>query len=95
MRPLEVLRKRLSRASDRQLLEAILERELIIMADLTNLSGALDQLSTDVSAKLDELLADIAALNPGDVITQDQIDALTAKVTAIDTTVTGTEPPAA
>lgn len=64
-----------------------------IMADLTNLSTALDSLgadtaaaAADVSAKLDALLADIAALSAG-TITQDQIDSLTTKAQAADAAV--------
>lgn len=93
--------------TDRQVLDLVLKGVVRIMADLSNLTAALDQLGTDVAsaaadvtAKLDELLADIAALEPGN-ITQDQIDALTAKATAadeavqaIDTAANGANPPA-
>ena len=82
-------------------------RDKRIMADLTNLTTALDQLgadsataTADVEAKLQELLDLIAGLSVGS-ITQAQIDELTAKaqaadaaVQAIDTAANAANPPA-
>jgi septal ring factor EnvC (AmiA/AmiB activator) len=56
------------------------------MADLTRLQAALDALGVDVSevsAKIDDLKAQIAALSVGQ-ITQEQIDALAAAAEAVD-----------
>jgi hypothetical protein len=94
--------------TDRHLIEHLLKGQWNIMADLTNLSAALDQLgtdiateATDVETKLQALLDAIAGLSVGS-ITQAQIDDLTTKaaaadaaVQAVDAAANAANPPAA
>jgi ABC-type transporter Mla subunit MlaD len=83
---------------DRHILKTIERKVEQIMADITALQSAVDQLQTSVQAaatELSTLASDVAGLTPGSTITQDQIDALTASVTsaqsALDTAVSSAQ----
>ncbi len=80
--------------SERQLLEDIHQQGEQIMADLTNVIAALAKLDTDVTqeaadvtTEITALQAEIGNLTAGGLVTQDQIDSLTAHAVAIDTAV--------
>ena len=70
------------------------------MADITALSAAIDKVTTDVNDMKTRVTTDIQALKDevaalgGQTVTQDQIDSLTAKLSAVDATVQGVDVPA-
>ncbi len=80
----------------RRAVKADLNRmEKNIMADLSRLEAALGALGvdvTEVSAKIDDLKAQIAALSEG-AVTQEQIDALAATAEGLDAAFDATTAP--
>lgn len=50
--------------------------------------AVLDKLKTDISARLQALAAQIAALQAGQPMTQEQLDAIGAEITDIDNSLT-------
>ncbi len=55
---------------------------------LSGIATAMDKLTTDLKAQFAALTTEIQGLKAGTPVTQAQIDALMAKVTAADDTVT-------
>lgn len=67
----------------------------VTLMNAADVLALLDKLKTDVSAKLADLKAQIAALVAGEPVTQPQLDAIGAGLQAIDDSLTaGDVPPA-
>lgn len=84
--------------SETHTLHLLLKGVLILMADLAALQAAVDKITaseTAAAAELKTLADEVAKLQAG-TITQEQVDAITAKVTdvagALDTAITGAQP---